>query len=417
LLRSVEFPERKIHYRAEAVFEPFSLDIFTDLHYTGLGWSSEKEQRQMEGKRILVVEDHESLLSAIRDILEAEGCTVFTATDGIQALERMEESCPDLILADIMMPRMDGHELYAEIRARPQWVQIPFIFLTAKAERADILKGKELGAEDYLTKPFDPQELVVAVRARLARASDIRMAAEAEFDQLKHQIITVLGHELRTPLTYVMGYTDLALEDPTSLSSADLQNLLCGVKQGADRLARLVEDFLLLIQLDSGQAEEEFRALVHVRGDWGMLVEGTVHEFDGQAAGNGVTLEVRLPPDLPPMRICEPFFTDALGRLVDNGIKFSRGGGKTVTVSVQTMDERVEIAVQDEGVGIPAEEMPHLFERFRQIGREEMEQQGRGLGLTIAQELIHLHEGEVVAESEFGKGSTFTIRLPIVAET
>lgn len=367
----------------------------------------------MEGKRILVVEDHESLLSAIQDILEAEGCIVYTATDGVQALERMEKNCPDLVVADIMMPRMDGHELYAAIRARAEWVRIPFIFLTAKAERADILKGKELGAEDYLTKPFDPQELVIAVRARLARARDIQMSTEAEFDQLKQQIITVLGHELRTPLTYVMGYTDLALEDPTSLSSDGLQNLLLGVKQGADRLARMVEDFLLLIRLDSGQAMGECQSVAQVYSDWGLLVEGAVRKFDRQAAENGVTLEVKLPPDLPPVRLCEPFFEDALGRLVDNGIKFSRGKGKVVTASAQVVDECVEIVVQDEGVGIPAEEMPHLFERFRQIGREEMEQQGRGLGLTIAQELIHLHDGQIIAESEFGKGSTFTIRLPL----
>ncbi|MBU0704805.1 MAG: response regulator [Chloroflexi bacterium] len=367
----------------------------------------------MEGKRILVVEDHESLLSAIQDILEAEGYTVYTAIDGIQALERMEKSYPDLVVADIMMPRMDGHELYAAIRARPEWVRIPFIFLTAKAERADILKGKELGAEDYLTKPFDPQELVVAVRARLARARDIWMATEVEFDQLKQQIITVLGHELRTPLTYVMGYTDLALDDPASLSSEGLQNLLLGVKQGADRLSRLVEDFLLLTRLDSGQAVGEYHMLARVYSDWGVFVEGAVRKFDEQAAKSGVTLEVKSLPDLPPVRLCEPFFVDALGRLVDNGIKFSRGEGKLVTVSVQVVDEWVEIVVQDEGVGIPAAGMPHLFERFRQIGREEMEQQGRGLGLTIAQELIHLHDGQVIAESEFGKGSTFTIRLPV----
>ena len=134
----------------------------------------------MAGKHVLVVEDHEALLVAIQDILEAEGYVVSTATDGIQALQTMATGRPDLIVADIMMPRMDGHDFYREVRDRPEWVSIPFIFLTAKAERADILKGKELGAEDYLTKPFDPQELVVAIRSRLGRAEAIRGAAAAE---------------------------------------------------------------------------------------------------------------------------------------------------------------------------------------------------------------------------------------------
>jgi len=366
----------------------------------------------VEGKTILAVEDHETLLKAIRDILESEGYTVVTATDGVEALELMEETFPDLVVADIMMPRMDGHKLYKAIRARPEWVRIPFIFLTAKAEHEDILKGKELGAEDYLTKPFDPQELVVAVGARLKRAQDIYRASEAEFDQLKQQIVTVLGHELRTPLTYVMGYTDLALEDVASLSTGELQNLLFGVKQGADRLTRMVEDFLLLIRLDSGQALNEFNTLVHVHADWGEVVESVAREYEGQSATHGVTLEVKVPSDLPPLRLCEHFFADALGRLIDNGIKFSRDRGKSVKVGVRSLGEWVEITVQDEGVGISAAEMPHLFERLRQIGREEMEQQGRGLGLAIAQELIQLHGGEIVVESEFGAGSTFTIRLP-----
>ena len=370
----------------------------------------------MEGKRILAVEDHEALLTAIRDILEAEGCIVATATDGIEALRLIEETPPDLVVADIMMPRMDGHDLYREIRARPEWVRIPFIFLTAKAEQKDILQGKEMGAEDYLTKPFDPQELLVAVRARLKRAQAIWQATQAEFDQLKQQIITVLGHELRTPLTYVLGYTDLALEDLPSLSPDELENLLLGVKQGADRLALMVEDFLLLIRLDSGQAAKEFRTLAQVYADWGMVVENAIREHKEQATANGVTLEMALPSDLPPVRVCEPFLMDALGRLLDNAIKFSREAGALVTVSARRVDEWAEIAVRDEGVGIAAQDIPHLFERFRQIDREEMEQQGRGLGLAIAQELISLHEGEIAVESELGVGSTFTIRLPVVKQ-
>ncbi|MFQ6101556.1 MAG: response regulator [Anaerolineae bacterium] len=371
----------------------------------------------MGGQRILVVEDHESLLTAIQDILEEEGYAVLTATDGLQALQRMEESRPDLIVADIMMPRMDGLALYKEIRARPEWVPIPFIFLTAKAERADVLKGKELGAEDYLTKPFDPQELVVAIRARLGRAQAIREATAAEFDQLKQQIITVLGHELRTPLTYVQGYTDLALEDASSISSGALQELLHGVKQGSDRLSRLVENFLLLIRIDTGQTAEEYRLLAQIHHDLGEIVERTVRQSKDQAAACGVALEAKVAPNLPPVQLCEPFFADALRRLVDNGIKFSRGEGKRVTVSVQATDEWVEVAVKDEGVGIPAEKIPHLFERFRQIGRGQMEQQGTGLGLAIAQDLTHLHGGEITVESEPGEGSVFTIRLPVTETT
>lgn len=121
----------------------------------------------MSEQRILVVEDHPSLLLGIRDILDTEGFTVLTASDGIQALEVMEEVRPDLILADILMPRMNGYTLYETVHARPEWESIPFIFLTAKAEKEDIQRGRELGVEDYITKPFDPDDLIDAVRLKL----------------------------------------------------------------------------------------------------------------------------------------------------------------------------------------------------------------------------------------------------------
>ena len=370
----------------------------------------------MDEQRILVVEDHTPLLTAIEDVLAGQGYTVSTATDGAEALQVMEKVTPDLIVADIMMPRMDGYAFYDAVRARPEWVPIPFIFLTAKAGKDDILKGKGLGVEDYLTKPFSPEELVVAVGARLGRARAIRETMGMEFDQLKQQIVTVLGHELRTPLTYVMGYTGLALEDLSSLTPDALQGFLYGIKKGADRLNGLLEELLLLLRLDTGQTAEEFAMLTSVRRDLGMILTRTVRTHVGTAVAKGVSLQTKVEPDLPPVKLCEPQFVDALGRLVDNGIKFSRGEGKQVTVSARATGDWVEVSVADEGVGIPAKEIPHLFERFRQIDRDRMEQQGVGLGLAIAHELIHLHNGEIVVESTPRQGSTFTVRLPVHRE-
>jgi two-component system sensor kinase len=366
----------------------------------------------MNGDRILVVEDHKSMSRAIQGILESEGYAVFTATDGVEALEMMEDARPDLILADIMMPRMDGYTLYEEIRAYPEWIPIPFIFLTAKSEREDRLKGKKLGAEDYVTKPFDAEELLVIVRSRLGRARAIQEVTEASFEQLKQQIVTVLGHELRTPLTYVTGYTDLALEDVSSLSPEEVEEFLYGIKAGADRLNRLVEDLLLLVQIDSGRAREEFEALASARRNFAEIVKHTTSQFTSQANRHDVSLEVDVDPDLPPVELCEAFFVDALGRLIENGIKFSRDGEKRVVVVAEGGERWVRVAVTDNGVGIPADQQEHLFDRFRQLNRDQLEQQGVGLGLAIAQELIHLHGGRITVESAPGEGSTFTILLP-----
>jgi CheY-like chemotaxis protein len=134
-----------------------------------LNSSTSKENNERQS--ILVVEDHTSLLAGIRCILEIEGYTVFTATDGVQALQVMAEKvCPDLIVSDIAMPRMDGYALLETIRAHPEWTLIPFIFLTAKMGKEDILRAKNLGAEGYIVKPFVFQEFVAAVRTWLERA-------------------------------------------------------------------------------------------------------------------------------------------------------------------------------------------------------------------------------------------------------
>ena len=367
----------------------------------------------MDQKQILVVEDHDLLLVAIRDVLEMEGYKVVTAGDGLEALETMENLTPDLIVADISMPRMDGYKFFEAIRSRAEWVPIPFVFLTARAEREDRLKGKEMGAEDYLVKPFDPPELLIVVRSRIGRAEAIREAAESGFEALKQQIITLLSHELRTPLTSVYGYTELALEDAASLPTGEFQQYLVGIQRGADRLKRLVEDLLMVVRLNTGQLEREFHLLSTVRDDWAEIVEHVAKVSELHALDKGISLELSVASDLPPLRIYENFLSDAIERLIDNAIKFSRKNGKRVDVTVSASDGWGEIAITDEGVGISEEGLKQLFELFRQINRQKMEQQGAGLGLAIAKALVSCMDGEITVESVLGEGSTFTIRLPI----
>lgn len=361
---------------------------------------------------ILVVEDNIPLLHGLRELLRQEGYQVLIAQDGIEALEVMKKTCPDLIIADIMMPRMDGYAFYEAVRSRPEWVPIPFIFLTAKAAREDIIKGKALGAEDYITKPFDVRELLATVRSRLERAKAVREFSEAKVEKLKEQIITALSHELRTPLTYVVGYTELALEDIKSLPIEAFRDYLQEIKRGADRLTKLVEDFLLLLNIDTGRIKEQIQRFSEVREDLAEIVRKTVDKYRPLAESQGVRLEFQVIPPIPPVRLMEPLFADALGRLLDNAIKFSLRDEKEVQVYLKKEGEHVKLTVKDKGIGIPPEEIPNLFNRFRQIGRDKTEQQGLGLGLAIAWEIISLHGGRIEVESEPGSGSSFTICLP-----
>ncbi len=139
---------------------------------------------------ILVVEDDTHLMEGIRDILELNGYEVLTATNGWVGLEVLQKqpAPPDLIVSDIMMPRMDGYDFFNAVRARENWVTIPFIFLTAKGERDDIFRGKSMGAEDYVVKPFDADELLVAVDSRLKRHRELNQRREHEVSSIKHKI-------------------------------------------------------------------------------------------------------------------------------------------------------------------------------------------------------------------------------------
>jgi signal transduction histidine kinase len=330
-------------------------------------------------------------------------------------LELVKKARPDLIISDIVMPEMDGFDFYNAIRAQADLVSVPFIFLTAKTDKKDIIKGKSLGAEDYLTKPFDRQELIAAVSSRLKRVHDIHEASEAKFEKLKGQITGILSHELRTPLTYVQGYTTLAL-DEISPSAEGIQDFLVGIKRGTDRLNKLVEDLMLMVQIDAGQAAAEFKELAVVFKDIKPVLLAVLQSFKNRALEKKVILKNEIPPNLPPVRICEHFFRNALSRLVDNAIKFSTGEGNQVTLKAQAEDQWLEVSLSDQGVGIAPKDLPFLFERFRQIDRDTMEQQGVGLGLALAQELIKLHGGEITVNSMPKLGSVFSIRLPVVKE-
>ncbi|MCJ7737691.1 MAG: hybrid sensor histidine kinase/response regulator, partial [Anaerolineae bacterium] len=294
----------------------------------------------MDRRAVLVVEDSASLRMAIASMLEQDGYTVLSAADGMQALEVMEGNQPDLVLADIAMPVMDGYEFYRAVRERPEWTSIPFIFLTGRSQHKDVIKGKSLGVEDYLVKPVDPEELLVTLRARLDRAQAVRTSAEAGLELIKDQIVTVLGHEMRTPLTYIRGYADLAKEDVDSLAPEQLEVFLRGISQGADRLTRLAEDFLVLIRFDTGQMESEYQQLVRLRHDLPDVIERVIRDCDARAVAGAITLESLVEPDLPPVHLYELFFSDALGRLIDNAIKFSNGADKRVTVTARREGNR-----------------------------------------------------------------------------
>lgn len=367
--------------------------------------------QELSGVVILLVDDDPAILEGVADLLELHGFEVMTARDGRAALSAMQHKVPDLVISDIMMPDMDGYAFFEAVRSNSAWTAIPFIFLTARGQQIDVRRGQVLGADAYLIKPFEPEDLLVTVEGRLKRVRDIHSAAQADIDRLKSQLITVFSHELRTPLTYVYGYINLLREQFDILDRESIIEMLDGIYRGAERLVHLVEDLMLMVRIDSGVVEMEI-ALGQSMGRVGAIVEKVLGDFQPAAEVRNVRIEVDVPDEVAAY-CASLYLEDALSRLVDNAIKFCRQDHGCVVIRGAEQDGQIMLSVQDNGIGITPAFRELIFERFEQLDRDVLEQQGIGLGLTLARRLMRLHGGDILVESEPGQGSTFTIVLPL----
>ncbi len=380
---------------------------------SGIG-SGMASSTTIQKAKVLVVEDDIHLLEGIRDILELDGYSVLTAENGVNGIEVLNKQSapPDLIVSDIMMPKMDGIQFLKEVRKENRWFSIPFIFLTAKGERADVHRGMRLGVDDYVIKPYDPSDLLVKIESRLERHRSLNQMHNSGMASLKRQILTMLNHEFRTPLTFVVAYSDM-LNNPgdQELSKEEMLSYISGITAGADRLRNLIENFIILVELETDSARQTF--------DWrkgpiasvqGIFKEAQERVKEIQTDDHPVTVEI--PAEMPLITGDVEYLTVALALLLNNACKFSDEGAP-ITLGVSVVDKEVTLCVKDKGRGIANAEQEHVWESFYQIDRAVNEDQGAGSGLAIVKGIALLHGGRVSLESEVGEGSTFKITLPV----
>jgi len=359
--------------------------------------------------RVLIVEDDESLLEAIVEILEGAGYEVVKATNGAEGLRKLAEAKPDVVVSDIVMPEMDGYEFLRATRQLSHGATIPFLFLTARSAKADIRLAKQIGVDDFITKPFEPEDLIVAVENALRRSTVMRTERDSYLSEMQRRILEMLQEEFRTPLSLILGYAELLRETPDSeLNGQLVRDYLDGILAGGQRLKRLIENFLLLARLESSRAIERpihpFSAIKALRA------VRRRHQKAAQEAGLELVLE-----DAP----CEAkvnadinLVVEALSRLVDNAIRFSRPESRRVRLRLEQRNGGVAFIIEDEGQGIPQGELPYLFDAFYQAERQKHQQQGSGLSLALAREIARRYGGQLSVESQPGVGSAFTIWLP-----
>lgn len=383
------------------------------MNQTANAISADSPARLSTPARILAVEDDANLLEGIRIILEIDGYEVLTAENGLEALEILNNAptAPDLILSDIMMPHMTGTELLAAVRQEPRWLSIPFIFLTARGEKADIQQGKEMGVEDYIVKPYDPVDLLVAIRSRLRRKEEIEALHNSAMTQMKRNILTILNHEFRTPLTFVVAYADmLNTPEPQKLDNSEMLTFLKGISSGADRLRSLIENFILLVELETGEARETYEWRKQPIRIPDLLAAARAQVFEQEGVYHAC--EMRIENEIPPFVGDEDYLRRAVIHLLSNAVKFSPAE-QPVYLSARSDGDSLYIHVQDGGRGIPPEEIDQIWSSFYQVNRGFYEDQGAGSGLAIVRRVTELHGGEVLVESEVGAGSIFTLRLPL----
>ncbi len=363
--------------------------------------------------KILVVEDNVDLNMAICEILESYEFIAHSAKDGYEALDWLKDHKPDMILCDIMMPGMDGYTLLKHARADTELRTLPFIFLTARTSVADQRLAKEIGIEDYLTKPVDSNDLIAAINNALRRRQIMQDEMQRQMNGLRDRIVAILQHEFRTPLTFILGYSEYLLDVTSGEFNPDeLRTSASAILDGGRRLQQLIETFLLLAELQNRTLKPEDVT----RTDPMQLMSETLQEAGKHLADAGLTGELRPSSEETAIYADSEMLREALRRLLDNVARYRRPESKKVWLSVEQLSTYVGLRIRDEGRGIPPELVEHFATPFEQVDRDNRTEPGAGLSLALIRHVAHLHGGSLEIESQYGKGSTFTLWVPAAAE-
>ena len=335
---------------------------------------------------ILIIDDEPALLLGLSATIRRRGYSVVTAIDGSDGFKKAKESLPDLIISDVMMPPPDGFELRRLLSLEPALASIPFIFLTARSGVQDRIGGLKGGADDYITKPFETEELMARIEAVFRRVQteqargreEMRAIALQDMEKLKQEILQNFQHELRTPLTNILMPLQLAADQ--RFSNPEEQSRFIKIAlSNADRLESLVTDLILLSNMDQGNLNS-IRQSVDLQASLILPIQKRLERYRPK----NLSLTLDCPAQatiLAPRRE----FTHALIHIMDNAFKFSPENGNVRLNVALGKAGGAAFLVQDEGPGIPADLREKVFERFYQVSQGNTRaHDGLGVGLTIA---------------------------------
>jgi two-component system, sensor histidine kinase and response regulator len=360
-------------------------------------------------RKILVIEDAADLRDDLIEMLTLDGYQTYGAENGVLGVKAAQTIIPDLIVCDIMMPEMDGYDVLLSIRREPETAGIPFIFLTARTEHIDRRQGMVLGADDYLTKPFDVDKLLVSIHAQLDKRDRANAAAKARQDQLRESIVTALPHELRTPLNTIIGFSEMLQSEAQYLKPDQVASWAGHVHTAAHRLYHLVENYLYYVRLQvavqQNTAPEIHEKLDDLRGAIEQQALSLAQKYKRQ---NDVVIS------LDPCPALSMDYKDGLKmaeELIDNGLKFSKTG-QVVNVTGKRDGDCYILTVEDKGRGMTPDQVKNIG-GFIQFERWLHEQQGMGLGLIVVKLLAEIYNADLQIDGKANEGTLVTLRLKI----
>lgn len=374
------------------------------------------EERGPAAAEVLVVDDNPANLTLLASLLDRSGYEARVAVEGGAALRAVEAQLPDLILLDIGLPDIDGYEVCRRLKAEARSAEVPIIFISALNETIDKVRAFQVGGVDYITKPFQFDEVKVRVETHLRlRRLQAELAAqnrqladnyqrlkrlEAMRDDLTHLIV----HDLRSPLQGIQLSYDLLTTLLAADVSAEMKSVVDGLGFSTRAMRELVDTLLDVHRLEANKMVLSYGSVnaCHLFDDalkvLGPVVGARPIERCAEAANMAIECDVAL-------------IRRVVTNLLGNAVKHTEAGVR-VRFSVEERGDTVVMKVIDEGPGIPPEYRHRIFEKFGQIEGRQAGRKGTGLGLTFCKLAVEAHHGEIGLDSEVGKGSTFWVVLP-----
>jgi signal transduction histidine kinase len=359
---------------------------------------------------ICVIDDHPDNLDLLEQELADADYRVISATNGEDGLELIRRERPDLLLLDIMMPGLNGHEVCRQLRMQDETSTMPIILVTAKTGTHDEVVGLDSGANDYVNKPINIDTLLARIRTQLRikhLQDELRRNYESfiRLDHARQDTISMLTHDLKSPLMTVSASSKLLLEEQCRTDPESVKRVASLLLKSTQKMQELVEDFLNLARWERTGIALEIEAC-----EVGPIVRDVVDLFDHLLRDRGLRLVLDLPPE-PVLVFADPVLLSRIwNNLVSNSIKYNRPDGEVVLSVRAESDDRVRCSVRDTGIGIPADVLPHVYKLFyRPEGKQLIE--GTGLGLAVVRAILDSHRSGYTLESKVGEGTEFQFTL------